>query len=218
MNSSTIPRLLGHFGSVRIGLTILSFVLAGGFAIAEPSPSKAKTPNKTPDGPPEKTPASQKPTGSPKPSATPDTKIDAKTEAELLQAEDRFINAIRNQDAKALEELLHAYYADSIEGRSTAITKRGFIMRASAGRLPAYKVEKERKLTRSGDTFTVEGLGNDIAHELTEDNPTEQWAQVRRIWSREGNRWVATAQIITPMQENEARERLAPDTKAKPPD
>jgi hypothetical protein len=176
-----------------------------------------KETNSTPAPTPKPT-ASQKPTASPKPSPTPDTKIDAKTEAELLQAEDRFINAIRNQDAKALEEILHAYYADSIEGRSAAVTKLGFITRATAGRLPAYKVEKERKLTRSGDTFTVEGLGNDVAHDLTEDHPTEQWAQVRRIWSREGNRWIATAQIITPLEENEARERLAPETKKKQPD
>ena len=208
MKFSTMSRTSRRSSPVKLALTILSLALSSATVLAQQKSNSKSAATPTPM-------ATQKPTASPKPSPTPDTKIDAKTEAELLQAEDRFINAIRNQDTKALEELLHPYYADSIEGRSSAITKRGFIMRATAGSLPAYKVEKERKLTRSGDTFTVEGLGNDVAHELTEDHPTEQWAQVRRIWSREGARWIATAQIITPLEENEARERLAPEKKEK---
>jgi hypothetical protein len=211
MKFSTLSCSSRRLSRVRFALTILSLALSSAVVIGqqENNSKSATTPKPT---------ASQKPTASPKPSPTPDTKIDAKTEAELLQAEDRFINAIRNKDEKTLEELLHAYYADSIEGRSAATTKHGFILRATAGRLPAYKVEKERKLTRSGDTFTVEGLGNDVAQELSEDHPTEQWAQVRRIWNREGTRWIATAQIITPLEENEARERLAPEKKEKQPD
>jgi hypothetical protein len=208
MKLSATFRAIRSPRAFRPGLTILAVVLSNAIVLAEQekSSTSAATPKPT---------ASQKPSASPKPSPTPDTKIDARTEAELLQAEDRFINAIRNQDAKALEELLHPYYADSINGSERATNKRGTLARLAAGRLPAYRVEKERKLTRSGDLFTVEGLGNDIAHEPTEEHRTEQWAEVRRIWSREGTRWVATAQIITPLKENEAPERLAPETKEK---
>jgi hypothetical protein len=81
--------------------------------------------------------------------------------------------------------------------------------------LPAYHIEKDRKLIRSGDSFTVEGLGKDTAHELTEDNPSEHWAFVRRLWTREHDRWIATAQIIKPIEDNELRERLDPETKPK---
>jgi len=35
----------------------------------------------------------------------------------------------------------------------------------------AYQVAKDRKLIRSDDSFTVEGLARDVAHELTEDHP-----------------------------------------------
>ena len=196
MKSSIIPSLPSRSGSVRIGLTILSVVLSGGFAIAQPTPSETKPPEKTPT-------ATQKPTASPKPAPTPDTKIDAKTEAELLQAEDRFVIAIQNRDAKALDELLHPYYADSFEGGERAVTKHGVITRASAGRLSAYRVEKERKLIRSGDSFTVEGLGKDAAREESDDRPNE-WVHVRRLWMRQGDRWFATAQIIT-LGENESK-------------
>jgi hypothetical protein len=211
MKFSTKCRTSRRLCPVRLALTILSLALSNAVVFAQQENNSKPAATSTPMAP-------QKPTASPKPSPTPDTKIDAKTEAELLQAEDRFINGILNRDAKALEELLHPGYADSINGSERAINKRGTLARVAAGRMPAYRVEKERKLTRSGDVFTVEGLGNDISHELTEDNPTEQWAQVRRIWSREGTRWVATAQIITPLKENEARERLAPETKEKQPD
>jgi hypothetical protein len=179
----------------------------------KPKPTATPKPTLTPN------PSATAPTTeTPKPSSTPETKIDARTEAELLQAEDRFINAIRNHDGKELEDLLHPYYADSFEGASSAIAKRGVIMRATNGQLPAYHIEKERKLIRSGDSFTVEGLGKDTAHELTEDNSSEHWVFVRRIWTREGGRWIANTQIITRLEDNELRERLDPETKTKKPD
>lgn len=205
MKSSIIPSLPSRSGSVRIGLTILSVVLSGGFAIAQPTPGKTKPSAKTPEKTPEKTPAaSPKPTASPKPSPTPETKIDAKTEAELLQAEDRFVIAIRNRDTKALEALLHPYYADSVEGRESAVTKRGVMIRLSAGRLPAYRVEKERKLIRSGDSFTVEGQAKDAGREETDEN---EWVHVRRLWERQGDGWIVTAQIITEKPDREEKEK-----------
>jgi hypothetical protein len=207
MKSSITFPLASRSGSVGIGLTILSVALSGGFAIAQPTPGKTKASEKTSAKTPEKTPAAnQKPTTSPKPSPTPDTKIDAKTEAELLQAEDRFVVAIGNRDAKALEELLHSYYADSFEGSERAVTKRGFITLASAGRLPIYRVERERKLIRSGDVFTVEGLATNTASAGLEDRPVE-WVHVRRLWERQGNRWIAIAQIITEKPEREEQEK-----------
>jgi hypothetical protein len=198
----------------RFHLTILSLVLSGAVALSK-EPQKSK-PTATPK--PALTPqptSSPESIATPKPAPTPDTKIDAKMEAELLEAEDRFINAIRNHDEKELEAILHPYYADAIDGQSSARTKHGVILRATDGSLPAYRIEKERKLTRSGDSFTVEGLGRDVAHELTEDKPSEEWALVRRIWSRETGHFIATAQIITPLQEKELREKLAGEGKEK---
>lgn len=216
MKFSVVDRIRDRSSSVSFRLTILSFVLSGSVALAE---TKQKTkPSATPQ--PTLTP---KPTGSPRltaaptPSPTPETKIDAKMEAELLQAEERFVNAIRNRDAKELEALLHPLFADSLEGGNTAVRKHSVIKRATAGDLPAFHIERERKLIRSGDSFTVEGLGKDTAHELTEDKPTEQWAFVRRLWSRENGRWIATAQIIAPLEEKELREKLEAETQEKQP-
>jgi hypothetical protein len=80
------------------------------------------------------------------------------------------------------------------------------ITRASAGRLPAYRVEKERKLIRSGDAFTVEGLARDTAPQPPDEKPNE-WVHVRRLWERQGARWIATAEIITvPRPEEKEKE------------
>ena len=217
MKLSIVDRIPSRSSTTRFRLTVLALVLSGTVALSEtkqkPKPSATPKPTLTPN--PTGTPGSA---ATPKPAPTPETQIDAKTEAELLQAEDRFINAIRNHDAKELEDLLHSHYADAIDGRESAVTKRGVIARASDARLPAYHIEKERKLIRSGDSFTVEGLGKDTAHELTEDNPSEHWAYVRRIWTREHGRWIATAQIIKPIEDNELREKVNAETKEKQPD
>jgi hypothetical protein len=216
MKSVVVRRL--HRGLRQVGFRwgTISFVLLSSVALtdAKQKPKATATPTPALTTNPSATAPT---TPTPKPSSTPDTKIDARMEAELLQAEDRFINAIRNHDVKELEGLLHPYFADSLEGASAAISKRGVITRVADGRLPAYQIEKERKLIRSGDAFTVEGLGKDTAHALTEDNATEHWAFVRRLWSRENGRWIATAQIIAPLEEKDARERLDPEKKEKQP-
>jgi hypothetical protein len=219
MRSLIASSLASRSGSVGISLTILSVALSGGFAIAQPTPGKTNAPEKTSGKTPEKTPtASQKPTASPKPLPTPETKIDAKTAAELLQAEDRFIIAIRNRDAKALSDLLADYYADSFRDDERAINKRGSIERATEGKLSIYRVEKERKLIRSGDTFTVEGLAKKAKPLASEENPKEEWVHVRRLWLRQGDRWLAIAQIITPAEEREAeKEKHGPEEKEKEP-
>jgi uncharacterized protein DUF4440 len=208
MSKSNVPDISGRPRSVRIALTALSLVLLSAvvFAQQEKNTKSAATP---------KPRTTQKPTPSPEPSPTPDTDIDAKTEAELLQAEDRFISAIQNRDVKVLEELLHAQYATAFEGQKRAITKSGVITRASAGRLAAYRVEKERKLIRSGDAFTVEGMANDSAREASDERPNE-WVHVRRLWERQGDRWIATAQIITSAEVQEAqKEKQDPEEKEK---
>jgi len=197
--------------SSKFRLTIFVLLVSGSVAFAQKEQKPAK-PTATPAAT-----STAKPTATPKPSPM-ETKIDAKMEAELLQAEERFINAIRNRDGKELEEILHPRYADAMEGSERATIKRAVIARALEGRLPAYKIEKERKLVRSGEVFDVQGLANNVAQELTEDTPTEKWAFVRRIWTREGGRWVATAQMVKELEENEAREKLAPETKEKKPD
>ena len=217
MKLALVRRMRRGLRQVGFRLGTISCVLLTGVALSEakqkPKPTVTPKPTVAPNPS-----ATALTTETPKPSSTPETKIDARTEAELLQAEDRFINAIRNHDAKELEDLLHPSYADAFDGASSALSKRGVIMRAANGQLPAYHIEKERKLIRSGDSFTVEGLGKDTARELTEDNSSEHWAFVRRIWTREGGRWIATAQIIARIEDNELRERLNPDTKTKKPD
>jgi hypothetical protein len=202
---------------IAVGVGVTSCLLLSAVALAEVKQKSQPTPTPKPIVKPNPS-ATAATSPAPKPSSTPETNIDSRTEAELLQAEDRFVNAIRNHDAKELEELLHPHYADAFEGAGSAVSKRGVIVRATDGRLPAYHIEKERKLIRSGDSFTVEGLAKDLAQEMTEDNPSEHWAFVRRLWSREGGRWTATAQTVAPLEDNEARERLNSETKKKQPD
>ena len=191
-----------HLLPFRLAWAMLAVASANAvvFAQQEQHPKSAATPK------PENR---QTPTASPTPSSTPATEIDALTEAELLLAEDRFVNAIENRDAKELEELLHPQFADAFEGRESAISKRGFIPRASRGSLPVYRVEKERKLTRSGNLFTVEGLARDMSHEGWESRPAE-WVHVRRLWENQSTRWLATAQIIKPAAEREAEKEKDP--------
>jgi hypothetical protein len=186
----------------RFAWAILSLALANavGFAQQEKNPKSTATP---------KSETRQTPTASPAPSPTPETTIDALTEAELLLVEDRFVNAIENSDAKELEELLHPQFADAIKGRESAITKRGFIARVSNGSVATYRVEKERKLTRSGNLFTVEGLARDMSHDGWESRP-EEWVHVRRLWEKQSTRWLATAQIINPAQERDPGKETQP--------
>jgi len=195
-------------------LTLLSVALSSTVALSQKQ--QESRPRATPTAKPTATPAG---TATPKPGPTPETTIDRKVEAQLLQAEDRFINAIRNRDAKELEQILHPHFTDSFKEAESAIVKQGFIKRVtSAGGRPAYQVTKDRKLSRSGNTFTVEGWAKDVAHELTEDHPTEQWAQVRRIWTNETGQWIATAQIVEPLEEKEVREKFEAEKKEKKPD
>ena len=194
MKCSAMPSI--SRSTVKVSLMFLSLVVANALVFAQ------QTQNSKPGQSPKPT-ASEKPAATPKASPTPETKIDAKTEAELLQAEDRFVIAIENRDVKALDELLHPSFADSVEGRGSAITKRGFVPNASRGSVPAYRVEKERKLTRSGNLYTVEGLARDMFHDGWETRPAE-WVHVRRLWEKQGDRWIATAQIITPEAEHES--------------
>jgi hypothetical protein len=182
---------------IKFGLAVFSLSLSSAIAVAQQE--KSAKPTGTP-----KATSAPKPAATPKPSPIRETKIDAKMEAELLQAEDRFINAIRNRDAKALSDLLADYYADSFRDAERAINKRGSIERATEGKLPVYRVEKDRKLIRSGNTFTVEGLAKDSRPVLSEENRKEEWVHVRRLWLREGDRWLAIAQIITPGEEKQS--------------
>ena len=193
----------------KFGLTVFTLSLSGAIAVAQPEKNAtstttvAATPNRV---------------ATPKPAPTPETKIDAKTAAELLQAEDRFLIAIQNRDAKALSDLLADYYADSFHDDERALNKRGSIQRATEGKLSIYRVEKERKLIRSGDTFTVEGMAKKAKLPPSEENPTEEWVHVRRLWLRQGDRWLAIAQIITPAQEREAeKEKHDPKEKDQEP-
>jgi hypothetical protein len=198
--------LPGPFRAVRFRLAMLFVVVAHTAAFSEDKPKSKVSPTPQPTAVPKSSPAA-------KPAPTPDTKIDAKMEAELLQAEDRFVNAVRNRDAKELEEILHPDYRTAMDGSESATPKRRFILRATDGRMPAYKIERERKLERSGDSFTVEGLAMDVAHPPTEDHPTEEWAFVSRIWSREGGQWIATAQTVKPLEEHERQEKREQEEK-----
>lgn len=189
----------------KFGLAVFTLSVSGAIAVAQHEKKASPTP--TPKG----TVTPQR-SATPKPAPTPETKIDAKTEAELLQAEDRFVIAIQNRDANALGEILTDYYADSLGEDEKAVNKRGTLYRATAGTLPVYRVEKERKLIRSGDTFTVEGFAKDISRDGWESR-AEEWVQVRRIWLRREDGWRAIAQIITPKSEHESDKELKEEKK-----
>jgi hypothetical protein len=191
-----------HFPS-RFSLTFLCLIVSNALVFAEPGKNSKSAENPKPT-------ATQKPAASAKISPTPETKIDEKTEAELLQAEDRFVIGIENRDAKVLEELLHPHFADSIEGGESALTKRAFIAKVSRGGAAAYRIEKERKLTRSGTLFTVEGFARDMFRDGWESRPPE-WVRVRRLWEREDNRWITTAQMIAPEAERESDKQKLED-------
>jgi len=179
---------------IKFGLAVFFLSLSSAIAVAQQE--KSAKPTGTP-----KATSAPKPAATPKPSPSAETKIDAKTEAELLQAEDRFNIAILNRDGKGLSDLLADYYADAVGEDERAVNKRGAIQRATVGKLPVYRVEKDRKLIRSGNTFTVEGLAKDSRPVLSEENRKEEWVHVRRLWLRQGDRWLAIAQIITPEEE-----------------
>jgi hypothetical protein len=178
-------------GSLRFGLTVGSLLCAITIATADPTPTRPSKARPTP-----------KPSATPNPSPTPAQKLDAKTEAELLQAEDRFIIAIKNRDAKALAELLHDGFADALGAASVATSKRGILSRVGGGQVPAYRVIKDRKLSVSVDLFTVEGLAH-AEREEPGDEPWDEWFQVRRLWTRTDGRWVLTAQMITPLDKDD---------------
>ena len=204
MKSLTVNPISCRSRIAKFGLTVFTLSLSGAIAVAQQEKNAKAT--ATPDR-----------AATPKPSPTPETKIDAKTEAELLQAEDRFIIAIRNRDARGLSDLLADYYADSFRDDERAINKRGSIKRASEGKLSIYLIEKERKLIRSGDTFTVKGLAKKAKLLPSEETPKEEWVHVRRLWLRQGDRWLAIAQIITRLEEDELREKSTPVAKEKQP-
>lgn len=190
-------RIRKHRSRQGLRLAITCFVLLSPVALSK----EHEKPKPTATPKPTLAPGSR---GTPKPVATPDTKIDAKTEAELLQAEDRFVNAIRNHDTKEFEELLADYYADSLAGDERALSKQGALARLAAGKLPAYRViAAGRKLTRNVDLFVVEGRARDLEAEVSDENPKEGWVQVRRRWTKRGDRWLLVAQVITPEQEHD---------------
>jgi hypothetical protein len=191
-----------HFPS-RFSLTFLCLLLSNTLVFAEPAKNSTSAESPKPA-------ATQKPSAAPRTLPTPETKIDEKTEAELLQAEDRFVIGIENRDAKVLEELLHPHFADAIQGGESALTKRAFIAKVSRGGAAAYRVEKERKLTRSGNLFTVEGFARDMFRDGWESRP-EEWVRVRRLWEKQDNRWITTAQMITPEAEGESEKQKLED-------
>lgn len=179
-----LPIHIVRAGPVRFGLTLGTIVFASSLAIAEPTP--VKSPGK----------AKEK-TAETKPEPTPEAKVDAKTEADILLAEDRFINAIKNGDAKALGELLHDLYSDALgKYAKKATNKRGTLARVTTGRLPAYRIEKERKMNQNGELFWVEGLARAERQNPT-DEPADKWFRVRRLWTKVDDRWVLSVQAVS---------------------
>lgn len=187
--------------SIRLAATILSFVLATAVSAAERSPTKAPKP----------TPSASKP---PKATPTPSAKLDAKTEGELLQAEDRFINAIRNGDAKALGELLHDKYASALGAfPGVATTKRGTLDRLGTAEVAAYRIVKERKLTVSVDLYTVEGLAKAERPLTGDEQSKDEWFKVRRLWIKTDGGWLITAQMVVPLDESADKDETEKEKK-----
>jgi hypothetical protein len=196
MKSSITPSLPSRSSFSRIGLAILSVVLSGGFAIAQPTPSETKPPEKTPM-------ATQKPTASPKPSPTPDTKIDANTSRELVERERELAETIGRNDATRLGDILADGYLDSIEGADWAISKKGVLVRCAHGKLRSYFIQRERRLSRIDEAIIVEGLARRNHSAESEAELTEQWTRVRHVWIRKDQKWKLLAQV----REQEEKER-----------
>lgn len=214
MKSSAPHRFTLRESRISLAATVVVFALSSAALFAQKaknSPTASAKATTTPNST-----VTAGPTATPRPSQTPETRIDPKMEAELLQAEDRFVIAIQNRDAKALDELLHPYYADALGAGEAAVNKRGVMQRLNAKRLPAYRVERERKFVRSGDSFTVEGMAIDAAHGDSDDTPNK-WVHIVRLWMKDGDRWIVTAQAVTPeLDWDEQKEREAEAKEKKP--
>ena len=124
------------------------------------------------------------------------TSVDPATRKDLLAAEARLAAAIEKRDMTVLDELLADYYADSRKGAKRAYDKKGTLARCREGRLPAYPLEPEAQLTRSGDVITVEGQAKPTGVELRTEEASGELVPVRHLWTKKDGRWLLVAQVI----------------------
>ena len=125
--------------------------------------------------------------------------IDPKTRREVEESERRLCEAIEKKDAETLSKLLADYFATSFGKSKKAMTKAGAISLTRAGELSPYKIQKDWRLSRSVNTYTVEGQTKKKPDPKEEEPPETEgpWLNVRRLWIKQEGRWLLIAQMIT---------------------
>jgi hypothetical protein len=69
------------------------------------------------------------------------------------------------------------------------------IARCKAGLHQFLAIEKEQQLRRELDVVTVEGVAKFHPNRVDDTMPPEQWARVRRTWTKREGQWVLIGQI-----------------------
>jgi hypothetical protein len=134
--------------------------------------------------------------------------VDAKTREELQAAEKRFGTAIEKRDIAALSEILADYYADSYGDDERAVPKRGVIARAKAGTLFFYRIETDLRISVSAKTYTVAGNAIPPPPQFWSERAVEpKWVRVRRMWTKNGGRWILIMQNVQESDEEKEREK-----------
>lgn len=136
-------------------------------------------------------------------------KIDPKMRREVEESERRLCEAIEKRDAETLSKLLANYFATSFGKSKKAMSRAGAISLTRTGGLSPYKIEKDWRLSRSVDTYTVEGQTKKKP-DPKEEEPREtdgQWLNVRRVWIKQEGHWLLVAQMITKAEADQKRDK-----------
>ena len=136
-------------------------------------------------------------------------RIDPKIRREVEESERRLCEAIEKKDAETLSKLLANYFATSFGKSKKAMSKAGALSLTRAGELSPYKIEKDWRLSRSVDTYTVEGKTKKKPDpKVEEPQETEgQWLNVRRIWTKQEGQWLLVAQMITKAEADQKKDK-----------
>jgi hypothetical protein len=210
MKSLVMDAISRHSGIAKFGCTVVFLSLFASLAAAQAE--KGARPAATPK-------VTSTPTSTAKPiaSASGNAKVDATTEAELLQAEQRFREAIEKRDSDALDHLLMDYYTDGLEEGERALTKRAVLIQCEAGKLDPLTIDKPR-ITQTGDRTTVEGQSKMALKNRTTGQTEERAVHVRRFWTRKDGQWFVAGQLreFLDAKEKEEREKERQEKEPKP--
>jgi hypothetical protein len=136
---------------------------------------------------------------------SPEPPVDPKTTKEVLEMEARFALAVEKHDGDALDKILADDYTDGYAGGERAISKRGAISIAKGEGLTLYRIEKERRLSRSGANILVEGLAKNNRAMVTDLETETHWGRVQRVWTHKEGRWQLLGQVRPRPEEQDSR-------------